>query len=430
MKTNLLSIAILLAVTSVIQTQSCFSQFVLKGEFRPRTEFRHGYKTLANKGSDPAFFTSQRTRLIAGFNSEKVRTGLNIQDIRTWGSTPQLNLTDNHIFIHEAWAEVLFDENVALKLGRQELVYDDQRIFGNVGWAQQGRSHDLALLKVSYEENVNIHFGVAYNQDQEQLSTNYYTVNNYKSMQYLWMSGVMDDLYASFLFLNNGVQYMKQPAAEQAISYSQTTGAFVRYNSGSISSEGSAYYQFGKDVSENKIRAYQLRAQAKYNMESTPLVPVVGVEVISGTNEEDQLNSSFGKNKSFTPFYGTNHKFNGHMDYFYVGNHGNSVGLIDIHAGSGIKVNKISGNVLLHQFLSHALLNDPLVANETAGRNLGTEVDLSLDYAFTEYVNISIGYSQMFAAASMEILKGGDKNALNNWAWLMISVTPEFFNIE
>ncbi len=118
------------------------------------------------------------------------------------------------------------------------------------------------------------------------------------------------------------------------------------------------------------------------------------------------------------------------MDYFYVGNHGNSVGLIDIHAGSGIKVNKISGNVLLHQFLSHALLNDPLVANETAGRNLGTEVDLSLDYAFTEYVNISIGYSQMFAAASMEILKGGDKNALNNWAWLMISVTPEFFNIE
>ena len=35
----------------------------------------------------------------------------------------------------------------------------------------------------------------------------------------------------------------------------------------------------------------------------------------------------YKENNSFTPFYGTNHKFNGHMDYFYVGNHIGNVGL-------------------------------------------------------------------------------------------------------
>ncbi len=35
---------------------------------------------------------------------------------------------------------------------------------------------------------------------------------------------------------------------------------------------------------------------------------------------------------AFTPLYGTNHKFNGWMDYFYVGNHGSSIGLQDINA--------------------------------------------------------------------------------------------------
>jgi len=31
---------------------------------------------------------------------------------------------------------------------------------------------------------------------------------------------------------------------------------------------------------------------------------------------------------------------------------------------------------------------------------------------------------------SMEILKGGDRGAFQGWAWLMITVTPEFLNIE
>lgn len=42
-----------------------------------------------------------------------------------------------------------------------------------------------------------------------------------------------------------------------------------------------------------------------------------GIEIISGNSQTDPST----KKEAFNPFYGTNHKFNGFMDYFYVGSH-------------------------------------------------------------------------------------------------------------
>jgi hypothetical protein len=57
-----------------------------------------------------------------------------------------------------------------------------------------------------------------------------------------------------------------------------------------------------------------------------------GYEYLSGNsyNKTDKV-------YAFEPFYGTNHKFNGFMDYFYVGNHINSVGLHDAWLKYGYK---------------------------------------------------------------------------------------------
>ncbi len=64
------------------------SQFVLSGEFRPRTEFSRGYKTLASKGQVLSIATAQRTRLNALFKTEGIQTKLVLQDVRYWGSQP------------------------------------------------------------------------------------------------------------------------------------------------------------------------------------------------------------------------------------------------------------------------------------------------------------------------------------------------------
>ncbi len=117
----------LLAIAPVMK-----AQFTLSGEFRPRAEYRHGFKTMVSENDKAAFQISQRTRLHAGFTYQTLKFGLTLQDIRLWGETPQLTAVSNRFMLHQAWAEWAFAKNLSLKMGRQELVYDDARIFGNV----------------------------------------------------------------------------------------------------------------------------------------------------------------------------------------------------------------------------------------------------------------------------------------------------------
>jgi hypothetical protein len=118
--------------------------------------------------------------------------------------------------------------------------------------------------------------------------------------------------------------------------------------------------------------------------------------------------------------YGTNHKFNGFMDYFYVGNHINSVGLNDFFLKYKLSEKKIGFNADLHFFASEGKIS------ADAGNYLGTEIDLSLSYKVHEIASLSAGWSTMLASESMELIKGGDHKAGNHWAYIMLSVTPTF----
>ena len=137
-----------------------FAQFTLSGELRPRTEFRNGYKTLNPENVDPALATSQRTRLNFNYDSEFYSFYASVQDVRVWGDVSQLNVSDkNGLAIHEAWGLVNF-KGMKLKAGRQEIVYDDHRIFGNVGWAPQARSHDAVVFK--FGKSFKLDIGLAF----------------------------------------------------------------------------------------------------------------------------------------------------------------------------------------------------------------------------------------------------------------------------
>ncbi|HBQ58500.1 MAG TPA: hypothetical protein DD671_02450, partial [Balneolaceae bacterium] len=70
-----------------------FAQVSLTGEFRPRTEFRDGYRVLNTDQSDPAFFTSQRTRINLLYEGNSYDFKIAAQDVRTWGEVPQLDDT-------------------------------------------------------------------------------------------------------------------------------------------------------------------------------------------------------------------------------------------------------------------------------------------------------------------------------------------------
>jgi hypothetical protein len=398
---------IILATIAVAISEMANAQFSLSGEFRPRTEFSHGYKSLAHENQDLSTITSQRTRLNAMFSTEFVKTKFVLQDVRIWGSQPQLVGNENYATsVHEAWAEVFFVPEFSLQAGRQELNYDDQRIFGNVGWTQQGRTHDVALLK--YKKNFTLHFGIAHHENSDITNNLYDGPDAYKDLQFLWFNKTWKSNSLSLLALNNGVPVMEDSA--QVSKYSQTLGGRFAKKFEKLSMAANLYYQTGKHSNGKDISALNFLAEASLKMGIT-----AGYEYLSG-NSYDKNDKVY----AFTPFYGTNHKFNGFMDYFYVSNHINSVGLNDAYLKYGWSKKKFSVNADVHHFTSAGKIN------ADAGKYLGTEIDLTLGYKIHEIATLNAGWSSMFASESMELLKGGDSSASNYWAYIMLTITPVF----
>lgn len=191
------------------------AQFLLQGEFRPRTEYRQGYGSLIADTTRAGFGISSRLRLTAGYQTETYRFHLSLQDVMVWGENPQLFPADqNHsLSFFEAWAQLQVAEPISIRLGRQVISHDDERIFGAVDWVQQGRNHDAALI--AYTGNaLALDLGFAYNQDYDdpsgfQSEGNTYTAVSafsYKSMQFLYSRKRWKHLGASILFLNTGFQ--------------------------------------------------------------------------------------------------------------------------------------------------------------------------------------------------------------------------------
>jgi hypothetical protein len=393
------------------------AQFNLSGEFRPRSEYRKGYKTLSATDANAAFFTSQRTRLTAVYTSENFKTGLSLQDIRTWGDVAQLNLTDNHLSVHEAWGQYFFSKEFSIKLGRQEVIYDDHRIFGSVNWAQQARSHDLAVLKVQ-DGSFKMDLGLAFNQEAEKLFGTDYALNNYKTFQYIWAHQDFENIGMSFLLLNNGIQF--NGGIEPDVVYSQTIGSRITYKKELFNVNAAAYYQGGKTGVNVDLSANYFSLEAVYATKDGFNFNA-GFEHLSGNDFSDIGNSS--EDKAFTPLYGTNHKFNGHMDYFYVGSHVGSVGLNDLFLGVKYSKDKFSTGLTAHVFSSAGEMD---IQNSDLTKHLGTELDLAFGYNFDGGVVLNIGYSTMFASESMEYLKAGDSDEGNSWAYIMFVFKPNF----
>ncbi|MEP1033502.1 alginate export family protein [Ekhidna sp.] len=397
-------------------------QFKLSAEIRPRTEYRHGFQALVEQDQDPAFFIEQRTRLNAEYWKDQYAIKIVLQDVRTWGSQSQLvNNGGNLTAIHEAWGKLKLSENSSLKVGRQEIILDDSRIFGNVAWAQQARSHD-ALLFETGKDNFTLQLAAAYNQDGVQSTTNFYSVpKSYKTLQFLWMKKKWTSITASMLILNNGLQSGTPTAGETY--FSQTLGGNIDYIKGKLQPAATFYFQTGKDGVGNDLSTYQFQVDLTYKTGKSSLM--IGYEVLSGNDEL----SSTTENNSFNPFYGTNHKFNGLMDYFYVGNHNGSVGLRDLFVEWKTPIAKWQSTIAMHYFNSHADQLDP-DSGGAADKYLGSEIDLVVSRKLYDDVLIHWGYSQMFGSSSMEILKGGDAGANNNWAWVMLTIKPTFFEID
>jgi len=411
---------ILLALTLLVSSWFCHAQQLdINGDLRARLEYRDGYGTLKPDTLDAALFVTQRARLNIDFASKNLKMRVSPQNYHVWGDVATTSKSDLGNAFHEAWAEAVINKKFSMKLGRQEIVYDDHRIFGNVDWAMQARSHDAFVAKYLPDSNHTIHVGFALNANKESNFKENYLLPQYKAMQYLWYHGDFKNIGLSFLFLNNGMPFID--AGKEKVAYSQTIGPRLTYKKGKLNADAAIYLQTGK-IGLNEVSAQYYTANLNYKAINTFTIGI-GAEYLSGKAQDDATTTI----KSFNPLYGTNHKFNGYMDYFYVGNHLNSVGLIDMYANLVYEKNKLMLKLQPHVFSAAASLYQ---AGTKQDNLLATELDLTFAYKLFENVTIDGGISKMLATTSMETLKGGNKDNGNYWGYVSMKFTPKLLSYK
>jgi hypothetical protein len=394
------------------------SQVSIGGEIRPRSEYRQGYKKPLLDTLKPAFITFQRTRLSFNYKSQIFTTHISIQDARIWGES-LIKESESKMEVFEAWAECTIDSNVLVKFGRQSLIYDDQRLFSSGEW-NNGNAHDLLLIKYEPSKLYKIHGGLAYNNSIDSLmNVNYSLTKMYKALGFIWVSkSFSNGLKITAIAIDEGLQKKN----DYKVVYSRFTGGGnidFQNDSSRFGLHLLAYYQKGKSWSFLDLKAYMAAAKFSYKFYKSNSL-FVGTDYYSGTKSDMEP----GKTNTFNKLYGSNHSVNGNMEYW---RNIPEAGLIDYYVGIyGQFTPKFSTNMTYHifRFAQKYFINELEI-----DKNIGSEIDLELNYAVNEQIKLQAGYCVYFITASTKQYFGTNETGIYKpqWAYMMISVKPNFY---
>ena len=431
-KLSVILLGLLLSIPGFAQNdENKDNEFSMSAQLRSRAEYRDGYGAPHADGVDPGGFIDDRARLSFDYKRDNLSLGFSAQQVGVWGQDPQI-ASNGRTMINEAWANLNFGDGFFMKLGRQSLIYDDERILGGLDWNVAGRYHDA--LKFGYENPMNkLNLVLAYNQNSEGNPGNpngtYYTTTTpgpgYKTMQMLWYQHIGSKLFnISFLAMNLGLETGTAPAATD-VKYLQTFGTNISYQPGSFQLYGTFYYQTGKATAtatpaSKDVSAYMGALNLSYAF--TPQWKLMAAsDYMSGDDGKDP-----SKFTAFNPLFGTHHKFYGTMDYFYANPFltGLNPGLWDNQLGLSFKA---APKVLLGLNYHYFLTTTDVTVDDATRRALGSEWDFQVTWNVMKDVAFTGGYSTFFGNDVLKAVKGGDPSKSQNWLWVSLNINPKIF---
>jgi hypothetical protein len=418
------------SVTTFAQADS--QQVKINIQLRPRAELRNGLFTPILKGQQAAAFVSQRSRLgILYSKNQKLKLGFSAQVVNVWGNDPQVQPTASDVSLYEAWAQLYFNPDWSVKIGRQVFSYDDERILGSLDWNNAGRKHDAVLL--GFEKNkLKAHLAAAYSQNAEKVTNTFFdnsASQPYKGMEFLWMKYQFSNALGVSVL---GINLDMQNRLDSSVAHLQTVGTNIYFKKNQFNFTATYYYQTGRNSLKNsfsiKTNAWMAAVKAGYDFNRDFGIGA-GSDYLSGRD----MNSNSSTITFFNPLYGTHHKFYGFMDYFYAGNPHNNVGISDSYLNFSVNSSKrLSWQLVLHHFESAARVID--YTGSRAGSSLGNEADLTFGYNIMSGVRLFGGYSQMFTNTSMKYVKNISASQtmkpVQNWLWLSINVNPDILLLK
>ena len=405
---------------------TAYGQTTLDAEFRPRMEYRQGFRKPLADSVNPAFVTLQRTRLNADYKGKVLNARLSLQDASIWGNSDNKTNTAK-VEMYEGWFEYLVVSSFSMKMGRQELKYDDQRLLAAPNWSNTGMAHDALVLKYA-STALQAHAGFTYNNTKDTLLNVTYAETpkqNAKTMGYLWLSKpVYKGLTVTAIGISEGFEKKTNPK----IVYPRITyGGNLVYANDSSAFAGTftGYLQQGKDPNKvfgkgyADLKAFFVAAKASYKV-IDKLSINAGTDFYSGSS----ASIAAGKSNTFNRLYGSTHGFNGSMEYFVTLP---TQGLIDYYGGFSSKLtSKLSVDIAAHAFY----LNKNLYyKKEKINKCLGHETDITVNYSVSKEIAFQAGYSMYLNsnATSKYFKMVGVKTYSQQWAFLMITVKPQLY---
>jgi hypothetical protein len=429
MKTNITRL--ILFILGFIPMTLIAQTVVIDGEIRPRIEDRDGYTKPLLETNDPGVSVIQRTRLGMTFTSGLLNTQITLQDSRTYGQTPNSS-SDATVGIFEAWAEMVLTPGGSLKIGRQVLKYDDNRLFSASDWSNTGTSHDVALFKYCINDFQG-HLGFAYNNNTVLSSETYYTPkSNYRYMGFIWLTkDITKGLNISAIGVDEGVQDTTIAGSiakykKVTMNHAYTFGGNLKFADPDFPLSGlaTAYFQGGKNISGSKMNGKLLAIKADYKFTSA-ISANIGTDYLSGDDK-----SADGSQSNFKKMYGSEHNFYGLMDYWDVPL---TQGLFDYYGGVTGKINKdLSLSGTYHLFGSEfSGKNKEKIA---FGKDLGSELDLTVNYKLNAWTSVQGGWCTYFANNNTFVAKEiitstkTPDTRTPQWAYIMLTIKPTFLN--
>lgn len=399
-------------------------------EFRTRSEYRYGYRVLPVNDTTGTFFTNQRARLVLDFKTKKFDFRASLQEARVWGmqdgAAPTIPVT-----FFEVYAEPKLSDKFSIRLGRQRIIYDNQRLFAENDWRAPANAHDAVRLIYNNNTNFTTELIGAYNQSAENiLRSNYKPTgfNNYKSLTVHYLNYKLSKHF-TLLTLNTADGYQSSvPTAYTTTFMRYTSGGRLEYSAYNWYATMSGYYQYGKDSSGKKLDAYYLQPEIKYTNKAWTVR--LGMEYVSGHD----ANKPVEKDNNFVPLYGVAHRFMGNMDFFtrFPGDV-SSAGLINPYLFLWYQKGKIFLRAENHLFYSQS---NYVFKGENLKKYLGFETDLRINYKFTSYAELEGGVSMAFVTNSMAVIRNpkvADPEAVHKtpyWSYVSFKFTPTLAKIN
>ena len=420
------SVMLLILLATAAWAQEADNVFTIDAKLNTRGEIRvGGFNPDTTDNERKAMFLTGQYRLNFGYKRSWLELRLSPQAAGVWGhGSANLSLA-------EAWANMHSKHGLFVKIGRQGLEYDDERILGYDDWAMTAPTHDV--VKFGYEGyGHKVHAILAYNQNASNAETGstYYSggLQPYKTMQTLWYHyDSPKSLFGiSLLGMNIGMQSMR--LNDKKTYYQQLVGTYVTLKPKYVTMEGAFYYQMGNNEYNLPIRAFMGSAKVKvtpsdiYNF-------YLGYDYLSGDKYfAVPQGGQFGMIlhdtiRGFSSLFGSRHDFYGAMDFFYVDSYVTNFtpGLQNAYVGGNVSPFKGFNVKAAYHFFAIA------TNLKNVNKALGHEAEVELSYRFADFVRLSAGYTYMSGTETMVYLQRVSEKRRLHWGWVMLTINPTIF---